>query len=191
MWFAIKKDCSCVNGAKHVFQTIVKSRYLSDNLKAVIDPVIERNAYFAHPENILLAMLVDERMFVRELAMRRILKARTETYRLRKFVVPKLNFNAKDYIELIDWQHTDISEPPLFANIAVDDIEMLVASRTVPSLDFPKYPCHTQAVERCVKLVTEAASSVCGARARDGFIRVRLESRKIVPHFNTKSKYRT
>ena len=35
----------------------------------------------------------------------------------------------------------------------------------------PKYKCHTQAVERAVKLVTEAASSVVGEEARDGFIR--------------------
>ena len=35
---------------------------------------------------------------------------------------------------------------------------MLVASGEVPVIDFPKYPCHTQAMERtwCVKLVTEA-----------------------------------
>ena len=60
-----------------MLQTILKTRDLSDTLKAVVDPVIERNAYFAHPENILLCMLGDERKFIRELAMRRILKARS------------------------------------------------------------------------------------------------------------------
>jgi hypothetical protein len=27
-----------------------------------------------------------------------------------------------------------------------------------------KYPCHTQGTERCIQLVSEAASSVCGTK---------------------------
>ncbi|KAK4875539.1 hypothetical protein RN001_011961 [Aquatica leii] len=34
-------------------------------------------------------------------------------------------------------------------------------------IEILKFPCHTQAVERCIKLVTEASSLVCGAEARD------------------------
>lgn len=52
-----------------------------------------------------------------------------------------------------------------------------------------KFPCHTEAVERCVKLVTEASTSVCGQKKRDGLIRVRLLSRKNMPKFDTKSDY--
>jgi len=191
VWFSIKANSSCKDGARHVWQTIHNSRYLSDKLKAVVDPVIERNGYFAHPENLLLCMLSDERKTIRQLAMRRILRARSEQYGLRLFTVPKLNFAAKDYIDLIDWQDTPISEPPILANNSADDIEMFVASGDTPVMDFPKYPCHTQAVERCVKLVTESCSSVCGVTARDGFIRVRLESRKIMPSFESKCDYRT
>ena len=101
-----------------------------------------------------------------------------------------MNFSAADYIDMIDWQNTTVTEPPLLAAVSEQDIEMFVACGEVPVIDFPKYPCHTQAVERCVKLVTEASSAVCGVKARDGFIRVRLESRKIMPYFNTKSQYR-
>jgi len=32
------------------------------------------------------------------------------------------------------------------------------------------FPCHTQSVERSVKLVTDASIAVCGESARDGFI---------------------
>lgn len=52
-----------------------------------------------------------------------------------------------------------------------------------------KFPCHTQAVERYVKLVMEASAAVCGAESRDGFIQSRLASRKLMPSFNTKSQY--
>ena len=76
-------------------------------------------------------------------------------------------------------------EPPILANTPVNDLEMFVASGDVPVVDFPKYPCHTQSVERGVKLVTEASAAVCGVNARDGFIRARLESRKVMPRFNT------
>ena len=75
MWFEIKINPSCKNGTNHLWQTIRKSRYLSDELKAVIDPVIQRNAYFGHPENILLCMITDNRKHIRELGMRRVLRA--------------------------------------------------------------------------------------------------------------------
>ena len=57
-------------------------------------------------------------------------------------------------------------------------------------MDFEKFPCHTQAVERCVKLVTEASSKVCGHSARDGFIRATLLSRSAMPTFSHKSEYK-
>ena len=50
----------------------------------------------------------------------------------------------------------------------------------------PKYPCYTQAVECCIKLVTEAFASVCGTLERDGFIRTRISSRNEIPKFDTK-----
>jgi hypothetical protein len=53
-----------------------------------------------------------------------------------------------------------------------------------------RYPCHSQAVERCVKLVTEATAAVCGNEARDGFIRSKITSRTVLPKFETKGQYR-
>ncbi|KAF2899676.1 hypothetical protein ILUMI_06499 [Ignelater luminosus] len=56
-------------------------------------------------------------------------------------------------------------------------------------MDIPTYPCHTQATERCVKLVTEASAMVCGKEQRDGFIRTRIESRQPMKAFNTKKEF--
>lgn len=62
--------------------------------------------------------------------------------------------------------------------------------KTVPEkMEILQYPCHSQAVERCVKLVTEASLKVCGPEARDGFIRSRIASRQALPKFNTKSEF--
>ena len=44
---------------------------------------------------------------------------------LRAFTVPKINFNAKTYYELIDWNDF-YSEPPLSIEIPSDELEMYV-----------------------------------------------------------------
>ena len=95
-----------------------------------------------------------------------------------------------DYVNIIDWQSIEVTEPPILANMSECELEQYVASGDIPKVNFPKFPCHTQAVERCVKLVTEASAAVCGQKSRDGFIHVRLESRHIMPKFNTKGQYR-
>ena len=76
MWFTIKTQSLSIYGAKHLHRTFMLSRYLPDNLKAIIDPVIQWNGFYSHPENILLAMLADGRDTVKCLALRRILKTR-------------------------------------------------------------------------------------------------------------------
>lgn len=38
-----------------------------------------------------------------------------------------------------------------------------------------QFSCHNQASERCVKLITEDSSSVCGPLRHDGYIKTRLE----------------
>ena len=59
------------------------------------------------PENLLMSMLCDEHKTVRELAARRILKARNSPHTgkiPRVFEVPQINFDANIYFELINWQ---------------------------------------------------------------------------------------
>ena len=56
-------------------------------------------------------------------------------------------------------------------------------------IDIVKYPCNTQAVERCIKLVTEASAAVCGHDARDGFIRSRIASISALPTFENKRQF--
>ena len=108
--------------------------------------------------------------------------ARSErTPEIRQFKIPSLNFGATDYIDIIDWKHVAAAEPPLTVHTSKDELQKFVSNREVirkvPIIDFPKFPCHTQAFERCVKLVTDASAAVCGTDSRDGFIRVRIESR--------------
>lgn len=108
-------------GLKHVFESIKTTRYLDKALLDVIDPVIERNSFFDHPENVLVTMALDKRKHIRELALRNILKAGQNYQKgksIRNFITPQLNFEANDYLELIQWSSCKVTSPPLLRAIS-------------------------------------------------------------------------
>ena len=51
------------------------------------------------------------------------------------------------------------------------------------------HPCHNQCVERHVKMVTEAAAQVERFERRDGLIRQKIKSRKLLKKFDTKVQF--
>ena len=55
----------------------------------------------------------------------------------------------------------------------------------------PSFTIHTQSTEQAVHQVTEAASAVAGQECRDGFVRARIQHRKIIPRFTTKKQIMT
>ena len=63
--------------------------------------------------------------------------------------------------------------------------DQIEAFEKIP-LSIPDYPNHTQAVERAVKLMTEAASKVVGFKQRHGMICPRIKARKLIPRFHCK-----
>ncbi|GBM50161.1 hypothetical protein AVEN_50057-1 [Araneus ventricosus] len=96
-----------------------QSRYLPKKYPDIIEPVISRNAYFAVPENMLLAMLADERCHIRTLSTRRIITAKeigSDGNCDRRFVIPAVNFGATDYVDLIDWQAYYVTPLPVLMN---------------------------------------------------------------------------
>ncbi|KAF2880389.1 hypothetical protein ILUMI_25805, partial [Ignelater luminosus] len=66
--------------------------------------------------------------------------------------------------------------------------ELLLSSET-KSVDFPRFPCHTQAVERVIKLVTDSLRPVWCSEARKGFIKSRITLQKSMPKFETKKHF--
>lgn len=132
-------------------------------------------------------MLTDSREYVRELAVRRIIKARQNKQpSTRIFKIPKLNFSALDYIDLIEWREYCVTEPPITMSKSYEELKEMVHSKIQ---HLGQFPCHTQAVERCVKVITNASSKVCGGLARDGFIRAKMEAPKDLPSFDNKAQY--
>lgn len=103
-------------------------------------------------------------------------KAAIQNSTVREFQVPKINFKATSYPNLINWKKATFTEPPMTLDLSDEELRGLVEK----PLFVPPYPCHTQAVERAIKLVSEAAGSVVGADSRDGYIRQKIRSRKEV-----------
>ena len=95
-----------------------------------------------------------------------------------------LKFNqALNYFDLIDWENEPCTEPPLTMEYSLDSIMAIIGD----PLTLPPYPNHTQAVEKMVRVVTEVATKKAGYHARQRHILKLLESREMVPKFNTKN----
>ena len=99
--------------------------------------------------------------------------------------MPKTNFKVSTYPDLIDWNTTIFSEPPM--TLSLSNHQIMDFAKT--PLIIPDFLCHTQAVERTIKLVTEAAGSVIGPEARDGFMRLKIKSRKEVGWCDSKKEF--
>ena len=75
-WFLIKNHPHCQSGAKHLFTMLELSRDLCKSSQGIFQKVLQDNAYFAHPENVIIACLADQREVIRRKAVLYILAAR-------------------------------------------------------------------------------------------------------------------
>ena len=200
------KNSSISNGSINFYNMM--KRILSFPCKRIRDislPVVERNAFFAHPENILLGMLGSEDEEIRRLGVNKVLSFRKEIPRyninpdyengrtqeeietqsgIRKFQVPKININADVFYRMVDVDDISVQEPPLLKHLSTHDIENI---RSVPLK--LGHPCHNQKVERHIKLVSEASGVVTTFERRDGLIRQKIKSRKLMKSFDSKSSF--
>jgi hypothetical protein len=76
---------------------------------------------------------------------------------------------------MVDLKSMDVSEPPL--TFAFTNNQIRSAIKTGEILSLGDFPNNTQAVERTVKLVTEASSKVIGYERRHYYILNALKSR--------------
>ena len=76
---------------------------------------LNKNAFFAHSDNLLIAMLADERQSVRLRALSLIFDV-LGPHEERNFVLPQVNPNAKYYTEMISLKY-ELATPPLLRGI--------------------------------------------------------------------------
>ena len=106
---------------------------------------------------------------------------------IRTVQIPKLKWQANSYHSMINWDEEFRTEPPFITSLS--DEELLHIINT--PLEVPKWPNNTQAVVRAIKLVSEAVMEVTGNEERDGYIRQRIQSRLLMPKYNTKRDFET
>ena len=88
---------------------------------------------------------------------------------------PTINYNATCLVDLIDWSN-DLYKSPLTCSLTTSEVKQFI---DIP-MEVPDWPCHTQSIERVVKMVTEASEKYYSHEKRDGAIRAKEHSRRLM-----------
>ena len=175
--------------------------------------VVQQNAFFAHQENVLITMLGDNDEEIQMQGVNKVLSIRgnlpsmvsfdnhdlvdshSEEYSLegakyydttstvRLFELPTLDLTVNSYYKMVNLTSCH-QQPPVIEHLTDLDIEQ----SWIRPLQL-NHQCHNQCVERHVKMVTEAAAQVEGFEQRDGLIRQKIKSRKLLKKFDTKVQF--
>ena len=131
--------------------------------KKVLKSVVKRGAFHAHQEKVLIAMINDDNLTISELGFWPILKARRESEETPRnssivwqFDVPETNIKAEHYSGLLHWER-DHQRTEIPITMAIFKEKLCACIRDEKKLNeklfnFPEHS--TQAVKRCIKLVT-------------------------------------
>ena len=165
---------SISNGASNYLFICKQTNTLPGYCKEIIFPVLQRNAYWAHHENILLEALFDSDKVMKEWAIKEILHSRDisaqsdstshSSKKCRKFLVPPVNFNSSNITELINWKETHVTPPPFVSNWNNESIRQMAEESYI----LKDYPCTTQPTERIIRIVSGASLHVFGHEERHG-----------------------
>ena len=100
-----------------------------------------------------------------------------------QFLPPVVNLKNESYTEHIGWNKEQKTEPPLTKNMLKEE----VISALEKPFKLPSYPCHTQDMERLGPVVTESCLQKVGYSDRQGWILSTIQSKKLVPKFDSKN----
>ena len=101
--------------------------------------------------------------------------------------IPKINWNAIRWQELIDLVKVNLRKPPTPEHFSDSEIFSFVTGNVTPTIQ--DLPSHSQSVERSVKLVSEASRVVCGADRRHKSILSKILSQSLRSTFMSKGHY--
>ena len=194
VWFMIKSKWKFTYGPLHLFSMMKLINTQSKEVQSVVKSVVQRNAFYAEPGVMVCSMLESEEESIRRFAVNTIREHREKPLKIskskvlqgvRKHTIPVLRWNATSWDQIIDWSKSEFHEPFILSKLDIAKIEECYAS----PFTFPKYPVHSQSVERAVKLVTEASFKVAGEERRHTSILSVISSRKSRKAFDTKKDY--
>ena len=129
IWFAIKGNTKFTKGPLHLYKMITLVNLQLTEIQKICKKVIQNNCYFAHPENVLPAMLEDGDENIRRIAMNKILEVRGRKEKVIKskrakgnrwFKTPELIWEATSYVNMFDWESTVITQPAVTVKMTED-----------------------------------------------------------------------
>ena len=193
-WFDIKYHEHWQNGPKNLFNMMVRTRDMPADIRVIVEPVIQRNAFFALPDNLLAGMLADNDKAVREKAVSIISEIRRnhivdeigelECNRL----LPTLCWQAQDYTTMInftDLEPDQILEPAITKQLSITELDQISLNPFIKH----DFKAHTQATERGVKLTSAAVLHSYSNESQQGSILLGASSRKLRKNTFLKNSY--
>ncbi|KAM5147870.1 LOW QUALITY PROTEIN: uncharacterized protein ACMZJ9_011543 [Mantella aurantiaca] len=186
-WFSIKSKFSWVEGPRHILYQLKLLTYQKKAVADIVLPTIQSSSWFAFNEMVLQTLLCLEDQEERKAGVQKIIELRNNdddtlgdlSVRPRK--TPAVNPNATSLLELIDWSEK-VYELPLTCKFKISEIGKFVED----PMQVPKWPCHGQSIERCVKQVTEASSKLYTHERQEGFIRGQEANRRMMSRNESK-----
>ena len=94
-----------------------------------------------------------------------------------------LDASALSYIDMIDWVVAIVTPPSLLSSTSNDDLAQLRVD------SFKGIPCHSQAVERCIKDISTKTLKVFVHKSRHGMVIQCTNSRADLPKVDRKSDF--
>jgi len=199
-WFAVRMKNNFLLGPSVLFDMIQGVKAVEENVLTFITPrkegeepltdkvfrVLARNAFCCLGENFLASLLFSDEKSHRQVAVNKILQIRSgPEMKLIPTRIPKINFEAKEWSELVDISTIQCHVPPCVAHLTNEDLESLISV-----CEFcPGYPLHSQSVERAVKLTSEASKRSYIWEKRHQYIVATTKSQAKRPQFRSKSDY--
>ena len=148
LFFDIKVRHLIVDAPYHILTSLRILKTQPKEVQDVISFYIRKNAWYAHPECLLLSLLSSSDPQDRQFAVEQILTVRAgKEYgdnSVRPRITPKLNLAATTLTTLISWDPKEVQEPSFTCNRSTAEIRSYLESPFVP----PKFSCHTQSTER-------------------------------------------
>ena len=114
-WFQIKSHPSVSDGARNFWFILSCFWKLKAKRQKIVGTTLNKNSIFAHPDNVLIAVLADEQQSMRKRALALISRS-IGPKKKRSFVLPKINHSAEHYYDLNHFEG-EIATPPLLGKM--------------------------------------------------------------------------
>nr|XP_047138771.1 uncharacterized protein LOC105846338 isoform X2 [Hydra vulgaris] len=194
VWFNIKKSKNFTEVPKLIFQFIQRILRLDTEVQGITLPIIYKNSFCLQPENFIAALLYSEEQVYRTIAVVKILETRKTLIKdpknglkdgIRVNAIPIIDCKCKNWSKLINLYDIDCFEPPCVEDISNEELLNMIPNQGKA----PNFPCHSQTVERAVKMTSDASGKFINLKKRNAYILAKCQSQKKRKYFRTKKDY--